>query len=294
MKSITHCSLCGDRNLTIVLKAKDWLVTKEIFDIFECSRCKSRHTSPIPDEQEISRYYNSEEYRPHNLKSQKISDFIYRTIRGIMIEKKRKWIRDFSGLKRGRLLDVGSGTGEFAASMRNNGWEVCCVESSKHIRSIAKENYSLDVISPDVWSEKKKGFFDVITFWHTLEHVHDPKLYIEMARSQLSKKGTIFIGVPNFLSYDGNFYAENWAAYDVPRHLTHFSPSFMDKFFDVLNLKLLEVIGLPFDSYYVSMLSAKNLGGNFISGLWTGFISNKKAKAETKLFSSLIYVVKPK
>ena len=294
MKSVTHCSLCGNSNLNTVLTVKDWLVTKELFDVVECSACKSRHTSPIPEKREIDRYYNSDEYRPHNLHRRKMSDLIYRTIRGMMIEKKKKWIRSFSRLKRGRLLDVGSGTGEFAASMRNNGWEVCCVESSEQIRSIAKENFNLDVISPNVWLGKDKSSFDVITFWHTLEHVESPKLYLETAKSQLNEKGTIFIGVPNFTSYDAMFYGKNWAAYDAPRHITHFDPSSMGKFFDVCDLKLLGIIGLPYDAYYVSMLSSKNLGKNFIGGLFRGFISNRKAKADTKRFSSLIYAVRPK
>ncbi len=90
MKSVTHCSLCGNSNLNTVLTVKDWLVTKEFFDVVECSVCKSRHTSPIPEKREIDRYYNSDEYRPHNLHRRKMSDFIYRTIRGMMIEKKKK------------------------------------------------------------------------------------------------------------------------------------------------------------------------------------------------------------
>lgn len=293
MKKITQCSLCDNFDLIPVFSVIDRLVSSETFDIIECISCKARHTSPVPSGNEVGRYYKSAEYHPHSVQGISISDIAYRIVRGIMIERKRKWIQKFSGLTTGRLLDIGCGTGEFPAFMRDNGWEVSCVDSSESVLKSVKERFGLNGLLSDLWLKMDTPPFDVITLWHTLEHVADPRLYLETAISQLTEKGTILIGVPNFTSYDAQIYGKYWAAYDAPRHFTHFHPSSMELFLESCHLNLSAIIGLTYDSYYVSILSAKNMGKITLGALWTGFISNQKARYNTKRSSSLIYVVRP-
>lgn len=294
MEALTRCTLCGCLDLRPVLSIGDYVVSGENFDIVECNKCEVRLTTPVPKPDEIDRYYESDEYRPHSSGGFSFSGIAYKVVRGIMLGKKRHWIERFTGVRGGCLLDIGCGTGEFAASMRDGGWDVTCVDSSETARKTAKYQFDLDVMSPQTWLEKNGGSFDAITFWHTLEHVHDPEFYLSRARSQLTEQGGLFIGVPNFTSYDCQVYGDQWAAWDVPRHLTHFSPAAMQRLLNKCDLSLRNIRGLPYDAYYVSLLSAKYSKQNSLGALFTGFFSNRKARADRKRFSSLIYIVKQK
>jgi predicted SAM-dependent methyltransferase len=133
--------------------------------------------------------------------------------------------------------------------------------------------------------------FDIITAWHVVEHIHDLKETLRLLRKKLSKEGFMFIAIPNIASHDAKLYGAEWAAYDVPRHLYHFNQSSFVFLLKKLKLQLIEVLPMPFDSYYVSLLTEKNNpNGSFLNGLRTGYISNQKAK-ESCNYSSLIYIV---
>jgi len=293
-KIMNRCPLCGSDPLTSVDSVKDHLVTGEVFEIVECPTCDSRHTFPQPPEEEIDRYYESENYEPHSDRGVSLYGLAYRSIRGIMIGKKRKWIERFTERKDGRLLDIGCGTGEFAASMRDSGWDVTCVDSSQKVRYEALTRFGLEALSPSQWLEASSEPFDCITFWHTLEHIHDPRRYLDTARNHLKEKGVLLIGLPNFTAHDAKVYGNHWAGYDAPRHLTHFSPSSMERFLSSCDLVMEGTVGLLYDAYYVSLLSARYRGDGSLGALWTGFISNRKARSERKRYSSLIYVARRK
>ena len=135
--------------------------------------------------------------------------------------------------------------------------------------------------------------YDVITMWHVLEHVENLQEYIQQLKDLLKENGTLLIAVPNYKSYDANYYKEFWAAYDVPRHLWHFSQASISKLFSVENISVVKTLPMKFDSYYVSLLSEKYKNGkmNPIKAFLVGFTSNRKSK-QTKEYSSLIYVLK--
>jgi SAM-dependent methyltransferase len=134
--------------------------------------------------------------------------------------------------------------------------------------------------------------FDAISLWHVLEHVHDLYPYMEQIKKILKPSGKLFIAVPNYTSYDGMKYKENWAAYDVPRHLYHFSPGSLKYLFDASGFKLNRMEPMWFDSFYISLLSEKYATGHssLIKGFFTGAVSNGKALAQKERCSSLIYV----
>ena len=164
MKTLNKCPLCGAGQLTSVTLVKDHLITGEVFKIVECPACGARHTSPRPPEDEIGRYYESEQYMPHFDKGSSLSDLAYRIVRGIMIGKKRKWIERFTGMKNGRLLDIGCGTGEFAAYMRDNGWEVTCVDSSERAREAAHQRFGIEALPSSQWLESNSAPYTKYTY----------------------------------------------------------------------------------------------------------------------------------
>ncbi|HET6995557.1 MAG TPA: methyltransferase domain-containing protein, partial [Chitinophagaceae bacterium] len=126
-----------------------------------------------------------------------------------------------------------------------------------------------------------------------LEHVHDLEGYVHQLRNMLRKTGKLFIAVPNYTSQDARTYGENWAAYDVPRHLYHFSPASMQLLMEKNGLKILLCKPMWYDSFYVSLLSSKYKNGktNWPGAAWTGLRSNLKAVGDVKKCSSVIYVI---
>ena len=101
------------------------------------------------------------------------------------------------------------------------------------------------------------------------------------------------VAVPNYKSYDAIYYKEYWAAYDVPRHLWHFSRLSINNLFQSVNMKVIKTLPMKFDSFYVSLLSEKYKTGssNFFKAFFIGLRSNIKASA-SKEYSSLIYILK--
>jgi type IV secretory pathway protease TraF len=108
--------------------------------------------------------------------------------------------------------------------------------------------------------------------------------------SKLAQEGVLFIAVPNHESHDARHYKNEWAALDAPLHLWHFAKSDIKRLAEDNGFMLERVINMPFDSYYVSLLSEKIKGSKLgpIRAFWHGFISYAKGGAN-KNMSSLIY-----
>jgi predicted SAM-dependent methyltransferase len=129
--------------------------------------------------------------------------------------------------------------------------------------------------------------------WHVLEHVPNLVEYISKLRELLKENGTLIIAVPNYKSYDAKYYKQFWAAYDVPRHLWHFSQKSISLLFKKENMLVEKTLPMKLDSFYVSLLSEKYKAkkSNYLKAFFIGLLSNLKA-ISTKEYSSLIYVIK--
>ncbi len=203
-----------------------------------------------------------------------------------MLQKKLKWINKKMPSK-GMLLDIGGGTGDFLLEAKKDGWKIQGVEPSETARAHANSK-GVDLI-PNT-ENLRSNSFDVITMWHVLEHVYDLKAQIIELEHLLKKGGLLVIAVPNFKSYDAEYYKEFWAAYDVPRHLWHFSRRSFKTIFSGTGFTQTDSKPLPFDSFYVSFLSEKYRSGKtkILNPLWVGLKSNIKARS-TSEYSSITY-----
>jgi SAM-dependent methyltransferase len=294
MQSIIHhtsCPLCGSANIHSVLTAKDHTVSGESFDIWECEACGARFTQDIPDADSIGRYYKSENYISHSNTREGLVNKVYHRVRNITLEQKRKLVQKASGLQTGSLLDIGAGTGLFVDTMRKSGWKVTGLEPDETARAKAREMNILLNHTKDLFQLPAENF-DVVTLWHVIEHVHAVHEYMEQVKSVLKKNGKLIIAVPNYTSADAKKYGEYWAAYDVPRHLYHFSPGSMQALLKKHGLQLLSTHPQWFDSFYVSLLSEQYKTGKqqLIGGAWNGFRSNMVALNAATRCSSVIYV----
>lgn len=276
------------KDINPAFKCKDFLVSNASFDVCYNRKYHLYFTYPLP--KNLGLYYQSEEYISHSKKQKGFTANLYRIIRGISFKKKEQIIRPTNLPK--KILDVGAGTGMFLKYCEKKKWQVHGVEPSKKARIIAKEN-NIELLENLL--DVNENEFSTITLWHVLEHIPNLSETIIHLKDKLTKNGRLIIAVPNFESYDASFYKEYWAAYDVPRHIWHFSKKSIETIFNSFDMEIERIIPMKFDSYYVSLLSEKNKTGNhnFLKALFHGFVSNQKAKS-TNNYSSLIYCIKNK
>jgi 2-polyprenyl-3-methyl-5-hydroxy-6-metoxy-1,4-benzoquinol methylase len=289
----TLCPVCGSAGISKVFNVKDNTVSQEYFEIYHCSNCQARFTQHPPTASGIAQYYKSEDYISHTDTSKGLINRIYRLVRDYSLNQKRKLIEKATGIRSGSLLDVGSGTGHFAAAMKKKGWHVTGLEPDDGAREVAMRQHSIDLLPETELFNLPENKFNAITLWHVLEHVHELKKYILSFKGLLADNGKLFIAVPNYTSYDANVYQEYWAGYDVPRHLYHFTPATMQWLMKEMGLKVIEIKPMWFDSFYVSLLSSKYKNGDtkWMGAFWTGLISNFKAMSDVKKCSSVIYII---
>lgn len=283
----------NSNSLKPYLKCIDYTVSNEEFSILIDEISELLVTSPQPKLQELGSYYESESYISHTDSKKTFIDKIYQLVKQYSISKKVKLINNFSDLitTKKSILDIGCGTGDFLKSCKNNNWKIVGVEPNEKAKSIAQNKLNQKIASEI--SELGLQQFDVVSMWHVLEHIPNLNEYIYELKKRLKPKGILMIAVPNYKSYDAKYYGRFWAAYDVPRHLWHFSKKSIKLLFDDVEMKVTKTIPMKFDSYYVSMLSEKYKYGknNFLHAFYIGCKSNWKARI-SKEYSSLIYIIK--
>lgn len=289
----TQCPICSSTECKEVLHVQDYTVSKKEFGIVHCPKCTLRFTQDIPEADEIGAYYKAESYISHTDTRQGLVSRLYHLVRNITLKNKRNLVIGTTKKSQGRLLDVGCGTGAFLNTMKKSGWEVDGLEPDETASKIALKNYGISTQNPQAIYTLTDGQYDAITMWHVLEHVHDLQGYVGRLKKLLKPEGVLFIAVPNYTSADAQKYGQHWAAYDVPRHLYHFSPRSMDVLMTSHQMRISKMKPMWFDSVYVSMLSEQYRHGRsrLISAVVAGWWSNCKAIINIRRCSSLIYVI---
>lgn len=287
------CPWCGSEKAQINLWLKDEFLTKEDFHICECLNCGLLYTMPRPDKDKIGAYYKSEAYYSHQENKKGFIPKVYERVKSINL--KHKYRLATNGMQPGKLLDIGCGVGDFLHTAEMHGWECIGVEPSEDAKAIAQKRMKGKIIVSEELEGFPDGAFDVITMWHVLEHVDDLKWQVPQLQRLVKPSGRVVIAVPNYKSYDGQFYKEHWAAYDVPRHLNHFNRITLSKTFKTSGLELVMMDKLKWDAYYISYLSEQYRHHSLplVRGLYRGFISNCKARRSGE-WSSLVYVFERK
>ena len=294
--NVLTCPACGGKEFEQFLTCTDYFVTGEEFSLKSCRACGLKITENIEDEDNIGRYYQSEEYISHSNTSKGIVNAVYHQVRQFMLKKKRVLAEKVTSLDKGQILDVGTGTGFFLNEMKQNGWQTTGTEKSSDARSFAKTEFGLDLLEPEAIFSIDDNSFDAVTLWHVLEHIHRLDENMKAFHRLLKPSGKLIIAVPNFSSYDARHYGKYWAAYDVPRHIWHFSPPQMKLFAGKYGFEVVKMKTMPFDSFYVSMLSEKYRKSGFplFGGILHGKISWLNSIIRPQQCSSVIYVLAKK
>jgi 2-polyprenyl-3-methyl-5-hydroxy-6-metoxy-1,4-benzoquinol methylase len=291
MEILSSCPVCGKTKFILFLQGIDYFLTKEEFTIVVCTSCGMKFVNPRPDTTEISKYYESPDYVSHGGKKNVLNS-LYRVVRYYAIKKKYKLVKNHARGK--KLLDIGCGTGEFIFFCNQMGFDVKGIEPGEKPRSFAKANYQLNVQDEGYLDNIVDAEFDVITMWHVLEHVHQLHDRMNKIGEILKPGGTLIIAVPNSDSWDARFYGKFWAAYDLPRHLYHFSAETMKIFAGEHHFKIDKIIPMKLDAFYISLLSEKYAKGNqnYFKAVINGIRSNNFANKNKKNYSSLIFILK--
>ncbi|MCH7535542.1 MAG: class I SAM-dependent methyltransferase, partial [Bacteroidetes bacterium] len=251
MESLTKCPICECESHHDFIHCNDYSVSKQPFTIAQCDECQFRFTNPRPAKSEIGKYYDSEKYISHSGTNKGLINTVYQIVKVYTLGKKLALVNRLR--TKGKLLDIGAGTGAFLKYCGDDGWAITGIEPDKTARRIAQEVNDISLYNEDIIEEIYDESFDIITMWHVLEHVHELKARIGEVQRILKKDGRLIIAVPNCNSYDTSYYKNYWAAYDVPRHLYHFIPNDIAKLVGQFELKIVDVKPMVFDSFYVSM-----------------------------------------
>ena len=292
MEEIKNCPVCANSDFSIFLSGKDHFLSGENFSILKCNHCDFRFTNPRPDETEMHRFYDSPDYIAHDAGKRTLLLRIYKLVRELSLRRKYSIVNKYCNGK--VLLDIGCGTGEFLDYCRKMNFITIGIEPNDKARNFAVSDLGLTIFDESHLDEFFPGTFDVITMWHVLEHVHKLNERLQQIQELLKPDGTLVIALPDSDSWDAKNYKEFWAAYDLPRHLYHFTP---DSFINIMRKNgfgLVQIIPLKFDAFYISLLSEKYLTGKlkYISALINGIRSNIYGRKNKNNYSSLIYICK--
>ncbi len=272
------------------MKVKDHFLSNEIFEIQDTEFSGIKMTYPIPNN--LDKYYESVEYISHHQDKGGLKEKIYKFAQSFNLNYKRNILAKETFIN-AKILDYGCGAGEFIKYIEDD-FETFGYEPNENARNFAK-NKSCNTKFVNHISELSDDSLDVITLWHVFEHIENQKDMLKLFYNKLKNKGLLIIAVPNYTSYDAKYYKEFWAAYDVPRHLYHFSKNGMERFFNSNSWTLKKIKPLLLDSLYISILSEKYKKNPLflLKGGIIGAISNFKA-SKTGEFSSLIYIIEKK
>jgi 2-polyprenyl-3-methyl-5-hydroxy-6-metoxy-1,4-benzoquinol methylase len=287
---LQHCPVCEQTAFKPFLECTDYLVTKQKFIIQVCTNCDFRFTNPRPNAESLGDYYQSADYISHNDKGGGLINRIYRIVRNYTLKTKLDLINKLHPMK-GKLLDVGCGTGLFLDTCKKGGWTISGIEPDAKAREVATDRLAVDITAEI--SQANPDPVDIITLWHVLEHVPDLHETLTELNKRLTVGGTLLLALPNSNSSDAVHYQEHWAAYDIPRHLSHFTPKTITQLVSQFGFHLQETKPMYFDAFYIAMLSTKYQSGS--TKLFESFIEGVKSNFKARQsgnYSSLIYIFK--
>ncbi len=292
---LSKCPLCGSNDLGKMFDCEDHFSSREFFPVCDCRQCGFRFTNHFPSEESIGKYYDSPGYISHSDSDKGITNKLYRLFRGMMLRRKVRIVKRYTHTREARLLDIGCGTGYFLHTAREAGYRVTGIEKNRMAREKAVSLFGLD-LQEDLDHFAQGQSFEVITLWHVLEHLEKLNESIEKIEGMLTADGTLIIALPNHLSYDAGVYGRQWAAYDVPRHLWHFTPKTVEQLTEKHGMKVVKRYRMPLDAFYIALLSESYRGHSSLvrypKAFLTGVMGFLYSLFDLKKSSSVIYIIK--
>lgn len=296
--------MCGNDRSDLKLEAPDRFDLKggNRYRIVVCVNCNFVFLNPRPTADWIAEVYKSASYQPFSSAQSQSSflDRVYSLARVVNVRVKRRKIE--KSKSKGRILDVGCGTGEFLNEMQRHGWQTAGLETNEKAAEYAQSNFEFPISTRELTTaDFGKASFDVITFWHVLEHVFDPIQTLMAAKRILKDDGIILVACPNIGSSDASFYGNRWVALDAPRHLCHFVPTTMAAACAKTGLELFRLQPMGLDAVYNCLMSEQSVIKNgkvpvsqllWLRALVMAGVSLTVSKFDRKRGSAILYFLK--
>lgn len=210
--AIKYCPICKDNKLKVFCKY-------DAFTLLNCENCDLIFQDTI-NEVNI-KYINNVIYddswvsmRNKYLQNTFLQHVNFNTL-----------LLDIFSTKKGDLLEIGSGTGEFIYLAQSAGWNAIGIEPSTVACSYALENYGVELINA-FWNKNTINTdksFDAIVFWHLLEHIVNPIQFLNEVSLLLRPNGLIFFSVPNKNSFTNKVFGYNSPLFLEIDHFFHYS-----------------------------------------------------------------------
>ncbi len=232
------CPICSSSNFKHFKNLKDrFEITNDIFLLVKCE-CDFVYLNPRPNQSEISKYYKHNQYHSHFS-----VNFLYKLMQFFSFRWKYNIIKKHLNFKFTSILDYGSGKGEFSNFLTNKDYQV--------------DNYEPLLKNEKYFSDHKflTKKYQLITLWHSLEHIHDINESLNLIYNKLESKGRLFIAVPNLNAVEKKYFDIKWAPYDAPRHLYHFTSKTLSVLLNKHNFKIIEEKNMYQDTIYNIYLS---------------------------------------
>lgn len=279
------CPFCTQGSLENVFANIDY-ISDEAFKIKKCSSCHIGITELPTKNFDPSPYYPKTYYGKVSVRFHPVIEFLI----GLSRWNRARKISSLMKGKTGKVLDIGCGRGHMLSELRKRKWDVEGIEYSEKSSVFARKVLNLPIkICPDMnYSNYPDNYFDVITLWHCLEHIQDPKVLLATIQKILKKDGLLLIEVPSFSSWQAKLSRGKWFHLDAPRHFYHFSRKSLLKILKSNNFKVCEqsTFSLEYGPFGMiqSLLNIFSSRSNFIFTLFKNKHANHLVKKEKSFF----------
>jgi len=276
MESI-KCIICKSNRNNLYNKVNDRFQVSKTYTIVKCE-CGFVFLNPRPSINEISKNYNlNTKYLPHNSDKKTIFNILYRFAQRITFLLKKRLIKTYTDKNKNNLLDIGSGDGRFLNYLA----------TKTNLNIYSNDPYFDSGFSSSTDSSDN---FDIITLWHSLEHIHNIDETFDIIKDKLDLNGILIVAVPNIDAYEKKFFKNNWVAYDAPRHLYHFSPATIAKLFSNYEFNIIKKHTMYQDTLFNIASSLKPF--NFLKFISFSIVSIFNIFFNQTNSSSIIYICK--
>lgn len=293
-----YCPICQKEGSQPIGVAKDYLVTHERFTLDQCPHCGFIRTADAPKGECLGLYYKSVDYISHSDTQRTFFDRLYHWMRRWMLSIKRRLIGKYLPSQTSKahplsLLDIGCGTGYFARYMQEHGYHITAIEQDSDARAFVQKHHGFTPHSSLLGAPLQEHQFDVITLWHVLEHIDTLEEHFDIIRHSIAKEGLLVVALPNPCSWDAGYYKTAWAAWDVPRHLWHFSPDNIEQLASRYGFRLKKVKPMFLDVFYIALLTERQKGrmpiASALKAFAVGVVGTLQTLFSSRKASSLIY-----
>jgi 2-polyprenyl-3-methyl-5-hydroxy-6-metoxy-1,4-benzoquinol methylase len=223
------CLLCASDAFRPLFSAGDRLyaTTSAQFPLVQCAQCGLVRMEPVPSD--LSAFYpHNYWFQPSRSLAARLEELYRRALILDHVHFAEHTLRDLQS--KGPVLDVGCGGGLFLGVMKQRGARVAGMDNSPEAAGAAWHHNQVPAILGDLTKAPiAAGSCALITMFHVLEHLPDPKSFLQAARELLKPGGRLIVQVPNIDCWQYAFLKSKWNGVDIPRHLHDFRTSDLER-----------------------------------------------------------------